>query len=595
MSAGSRTVVLDGMPASEGIAIGPAAILHWTVPEVPRTTIRAESVERERALFSEACTWAGVRLADLRAHTSDRLGEVQARIFDPQMLMLQDELIRDGTDRYIRENRLNAAWAFDWRIQELKDLWTRAQHPMVLDRLNDLDDLRVRLLNRLLGLSDLAMNPDREVVVLATDLTPSLTVRMNPEHVVGIATEEGTRMSHWAILARSMGIPAAAGVGPLVEGVCDGDQVIVDGRRGRVILRPDHRDIELFERRKRSIVSWGVENQSSPPSPTQTRDGHPVGIMANLDLPQEATSASGLGADGVGLFRTEFLVVGRTEMPGEEEQFQAYKSVLSAFADRPTVIRAFDIGGDKFPLFLAMARDENPFLGWRAMRVLLDRPELFTPQVRALLRAAKHGRLRVMLPLVNTLEELAETREIIARETRALEGERIPVGDFEIGILVETPATAMAISAFAPHVDFLSIGTNDLVQYTLAVDRTNARLADRYDPFHPGVLHLFDRIGSVAREADLELSVCGELASSPLGAFMLIGFGVRTLSVAWPALPEMRALVGRFRMDSARAAAARALEATSSAEVLEILGQALGDDVDLNLHGGHWRLQEAAT
>lgn len=595
MSAGSRTVVLDGMPASEGIAIGRAAVVRWSVRDVPRTTIPDTSVEAERAIFSEACAWAGSRLAELRAQTAGRLGEVQARIFDPQMLMLQDELIREGTDRYIRENRLNAAWAFDWRIQELKELWTRAQHPMVLDRLNDLEDLRVRLLNRLMGLDDPDLQSDGPAVVVAQDLTPSLTVRMDVDSVVAIATEEGTRMSHWAILARSIGIPAAAGVGPLVDSVRTGDRVIVDGRRGRVVLHPDDRDIELFERRRQSIVSWGAENRADPPGETRTRDGHHIKVMANLDLPQEAGSASATGADGVGLFRTEFLVVGRTEMPGEEEQYESYRAVLEAFGERPTVIRAFDIGGDKFPLFLTMAPEENPFLGWRAMRVLLDRPEIFNPQIRALLRAAKYGSLRVMLPLVNTLDELRLTREAIARERKDLEARNVPIGDFQLGVLIETPAAAMAVEAFTPHVDFLSIGTNDLVQYTLAVDRTNARLAARYDPFHPGLLHLLDRIGRVAQKAELELSVCGELASSPLGAFMLIGFGVGTLSVAWPALPEMRALVARFRMDAARAAAREALVASSSAEVLEILGRAVGGDVDLNLHGGHWRLQEIAN
>ncbi len=589
---GSRTIVLDGMPASEGIAIGWALVVRWEAPEVPRRTVHTKAVEAERTSFREACDWARERLGELRDHAATELGEVQARIFDPQILMLQDQLIAEGTDRYIRENRLSAAWAFDWRIQELKQLWNRSEHPMVLDRLNDLDDLRVRVLHHLLGLPDPDFSEQSDVVILARNLTPSLTVRLNPARVLGIATEEGTRMSHWAILARSMGIPAAVGVGSLVDRIGSGGRVVVDGRRGRVILHPDDRDIELFERRKVSIQSWREEQASSSYDATVTLDGERIRILANLDLPAEAEAARGNGAEGVGLFRTEFLVVGRTEMPDEEEQYQAYRTVLEAFGDLPTTIRAFDIGGDKFPLFLRMSPEENPFLGWRAMRVLLDRPELFRPQLRALLRASVHGRLQVMLPLVNTLDELAATRRLIAEERRNLEAEGTPAGDFDLGVLIETPAAVMLAPTLARHVDFLSIGTNDLVQYAVAVDRTNARLADRYDPFHPGVVQLLRRVGRVAEAAGLELSVCGEMAASPLGAFLLAGLGVRTLSVSWPALPEARALVRGFRMESARAAAAEAVSAASSAEVMGILERRIGAEVDLTLHAGHWRLIE---
>ena len=586
------TRILDGMPASEGIAVGPAAWVRWEAPEVPRETVAEPLVEREREHFRAACVWAAGRLQELRGHTADRLGPIQARIFDPQILMLSDPMIAEGTDRYIRENRLSAAWAFDWQIEELRKAWHRARHPMVLDRLNDLEDLRVRVLHRLLGLEDPDLPDEGAVVVVAADLTPSLTVRMDPERVLGIATEDGTRMSHWAILARSMGIPAAVGVGGLADDVETGDRLIVDGRRGRVLVRPDERDVELFERRRQSIATWRERNAGSPDVETRTADGHRVRILANLDLPSEAVAARAGGAEGVGLFRTEFLVVGRTEMPDEEEQYQAYRTVLEAFAPLPTQIRAFDIGGDKFPLFLAMPTDENPFLGWRALRVLLDRPDLFRPQLRALLRAAVHGHLQLMLPLVNTQGELDRTRRLLDEERGHLAAEGIPTGAPELGILVETPAAALAISTLAESLDFLSIGTNDLVQYTLAVDRTNARLADRYDPFHPGVVRLLDGIGAAAEARGLPLSVCGELAASPLGAFLLLGAGAQALSVAWPALPETRALVEGFRIARARAAVQDALGARTSREVLDILSDGVGEDVDLTLHAGHLRFMD---
>jgi len=575
-----------GIPAAEGIAMGPAHLLTWGVPEVPHRLVERDEVVRERERFAEARRWARERIEELKRSTAERLGPMEARIFDPQLFMLDDPAIVDGTVRYIEENRLTAPRAFQWRILELQAMWTRRAHPMVLDKLSDLEDLQIRLLHRLLGhdhpidLSDL----DGKVIVVARDLTPSLTVQFDAERVLGIATDEGTRQSHWVILARSLGIPTVAGLGAVTRMVEAGDEVIVDGRSGRVLVGPDARDRQIFQQRCSQIRSWEAELPAVAALESVTADGAPVELRANLELPSEAVAAREHGADGIGLFRTEFLVVGRNALPGEEEQFEAYRRVAEAFPDRPVTIRTFDLGGDKFPMFLHMPKEENPFLGWRAIRVCLDSPELFRPQLRAILRATPFGRVRVMLPLINEVEEIRRVRDLLDEEETNLRAEGHEVGGYELGILVETPGAALQAAELARHCDFFSVGTNDLVQYTLAVDRTNRRLAGLYRPFHPSVVRQLHQVARVARAADLELAVCGELAATPLGAFLLLGLGITTLSVTWPSLPEVKKVVRSVRMDDARSAARKALAARSPEEVEACLSEAVGDALELELY-----------
>ncbi len=583
----------DGLAVSEGIAMGPVHVLRWGIPDVPHETVAADEVEGEVERFHEAREWAGRRIRELRDRTEDRLGSLEARIFDPQLLMLDDQEVVDGTVRYIRENRLSAARAFHWRMLELQSLWIRTANPMVLDRLNDLEDLMTRVLHRLLEMpepGDLT-GGDEPVIVVAENLTPSLTVQMDPERILGIAADRGTRTSHWAILARSMEIPAVAGLVDVSRTATDGQEGIVDGRVGRFVLDPDDRDRTIFHERKRKFQAWEEELAEIARLDAVTRDGQPIALRANVDIPAEAFRAVHHGAEGVGLFRTEFLVVGRNSMPEEEEQYQAYRSVTEAFPNRAVVIRTFDLGGDKFPMFLHMPAEENPFLGWRAIRVCLDRLELFRPQLRAILRATAHGDVRIMLPLVNDVEEVVRVRELLSQEEDALRREGIPFhSGYKLGILVETPAAALDAAELARHCDFFSIGTNDLVQYTLAVDRTNARMAHLYNPFHPSVVRQIHQVARVARAAGIEVSVCGELAANPLGTFLLLGLDITALSVAWPSLPEVKKVIRSFRMEDARASARRALAAATAAEVTSCLVEGLGDAADLGAFSGRWSL-----
>ncbi len=322
-----------------------------------------------------------------------------------------------------------------------------------------------------------------------------------------------------------------------------------------------------------------------------TQDGQYVELRANLDLPGEAGQAREHGATGVGLFRTEFLVVGRSTMPGEEEQYEGYRATAEAFPDGAVYIRTFDLGGDKFPMFLNMPQEENPFLGWRAIRVCLDEPELFRTQLRALLRATAHGDVRLMIPLVNDVEEIRQVRELLEDEAAGLARRGIAYNmGYKLGVMIETPAAALGAAELARHCDFFSIGTNDLVQYTLAVDRTNTRLAKLYNPFHPAVIRQLHEVAGVGRAAGIEVSVCGEMASNPLGAFLLLGLGITALSMAWPSLPEIKKLVRDIRMEDARIAAQKALAAPTSQAVIDCLVEGIGDSVDLKVFSGRWSL-----
>ncbi|MDH5589988.1 MAG: phosphoenolpyruvate--protein phosphotransferase [Gemmatimonadota bacterium] len=587
------SIVLDGSPASEGIASGRVFLLDWGIPEVVHQTVQADDVPREVARFHEARDWAKGRLEEMKAATEARLGPVEARIFDPQLLMLDDPEVVEGTLRYIEENHLTAQRAFEWRMLELQARWSRTSHPMVLDRLNDLEDVVIRVLHHLLGHhdpSDLS-GMNEGVILVAPNLTPSLIIQVDARHVAGIATDHGTRTAHWAMLARSMQIPTVVGVGSVSRRAREGDDAIVDGRIGRVVLDPDESDREVFRSRQERLLVWEEEVAVIAEMESTTLDGQTISLRANLDLPVEAEQARAHGAEGIGLFRTEFLVVGRNTMPGEEEQFQAYRQVAEAFPESAVYIRTFDLGGDKFPMFLNMPQEDNPFLGWRAIRVCLDRPDLFRTQLRALLRATAHGDVRIMLPLVNDVEEVRQVRELLAEEEDQLTRSGIPYNaGYKLGVMIETPAAALDAAELARHCDFFSIGTNDLVQYTLAVDRTNTRLAHLYNPFHPAVVRQLHQVARVSRAAGIEVSVCGEMASNPLGAFLLIGLDIGALSMAWPSLPEIKKVIRDVRMEDARQAARKALAAPTSADVTRCLVEGIGDSVDLKVFSGRWSL-----
>ncbi len=592
---GRRNRLRDGIPASPGIVIAAARVLRMELPSVPHGgVISPEEAEREVNRFRAACLWVQDQIRLLQERTREQVGSVEAQIFEPQILMLEDSDLVDGTIDYIRANHLTAARAFEWRVLEWEAQWSHTGHPMVLDRLNDFADVQARVLRRLLGLPDPELETmvgGEKVILVARDLTPSIAAQLDPTQVVGLATDAGTRTSHSSILARSLKIPAVVSLGTLSEDVHTGDEMILDGRTGKVILHPTDEEKRKYRELDFQIREWEQELLLLAHLESRTQDGAHVALRANIDLPSEAEPAHAHGAEGVGLFRTEFLVVGRSSVPAEEEQYEAYRQVLEAFPDEPVTIRTYDLGGDKFPAFLHMPKEENPFLGWRAIRVCLDEPALFRAQLRALLRAMRHGDLQIMLPMINEISEIERTRELLDQCAEELAAEGYPIDrPYILGAMIETPAAALATPELAPHVDFFSVGTNDLVQYALAVDRGNSRLAHLYNPFHPSVVRLLYTVAEAARAAGLRVSVCGEMAAHPLGAFLLIGLGVDALSVGPSALAEIKKVIRSVSREKGREAVAEALLASTPQKVIDILVSHLRDDLDLARFTGSWSL-----
>jgi phosphotransferase system enzyme I (PtsI) len=573
--------MLTGIPASPGIVVGPVHLLRWEVPEVPQRVIEESAVPRELVRLHAACDKAVERLRSVRERAERHAGPAEAAIFDVQVSIIEDVELRRRVEDVIRQN-FPAERAFDVVMLEWREHFARSTHAMMRERVGDLMDVHIRVLSILLDLPDydpVDLPKGSNAILVTHDLTPSLTLQLDRECIAGIATDAGTRTSHVAILARSLGLPAIVGLLDATTRLSSGEQVILDATAGVLVVRPTAGELKdaaaraRLERREDQVLARLAGEESV------TADGVRIQLLANVDLPDEAAGAATSGAEGVGLMRTEFLVVGRATMPDEEEQYQAYVNVVKAFGGQPVVIRTFDVGGDKLPVG-GYPHEPNPFLGWRAIRMCLDEPELFRTQLRALLRAAVHGDVRIMLPLIVTIDEVREARAMLAESARELAERGVAHrADVPLGIMIETPAAVITADALAREVAFFSIGTNDLVQYTLAVDRGNARLASRYTPLHPAVLRLIHRTLEVGHAHGLGVSVCGEMASEPLMAFALIGLGVRTLSVAPRSVPRVKQIVRGIHVSVAADAAKAALAAETPHAAEKILRDRLSAEL----------------
>lgn len=578
--------LLKGIGVSPGIAMGPTVTVRWALPEVPHRVVPRTRVEKEVRRLRAALKDVRKQLIDLRARAEDRAGVDEARIFDAQMLMLEDKDFIGGVAELIRENHLTAEKAFEFKTLEVRDLWTAAGNPLLKERLADLTGVAIRVIQHLMhhGGADVWDMISEPSILVARELSPGLTVQLDREHVVGLISEEGTRTSHAAILAHSLGIPAIFGLRGAVARIPAGTKAILDGTQGTVLLDPTAEEVEEAERRDTSRRELATRLEEAVAQPSVTVDGVHIALRGNVDLPDEVAAAKVHGAEGVGLLRTEFLITGHSELPSEDQQTEYFKRVGEAFAGHPVVIRTYDLGGDKFPAPFRGPVEPNPFLGWRAIRVCLDEPAMFRTQIRAVLRAAVTANLHMMIPLVTRLDEVERTREMIREEAERLERAGIAAAKgVPLGVMVETPAAAVMADRLVEISDFLSVGTNDLTQYTLVVDRGNARLADRFTPHDPSVTRLLKQVAEAARAAGKPASVCGEMASEPLSAFLLLGLGYETLSVAPPALPLIKWLIRQVTTSQARAAADAALAARSAELALDILRFALAEAVDLTL------------
>ncbi|HEV8509602.1 MAG TPA: phosphoenolpyruvate--protein phosphotransferase [Gemmatimonadales bacterium] len=579
--------LLKGIGVSPGIAMGPTVTVRWALPEVPHRVVPRSQVEKEVRRLRAALKDVRGQLNELRARAEDRAGVDEARIFDAQLLMLEDREFIGGMAELIRENHLTAEKAFEFKTLEVRDLWTAAGNPLLKERLADLTGVAIRVIQHLMhkrGASDMWESLAEPSILVARELSPGLTVQLDRDQIVGLISEEGTRTSHAAILAHSIGIPAIFGLRGAVARIKSGTKVILDGTRGTVLLDPTPAEIEDAERTDTRRRELAARLEEAVTQPSVTVDGVRIALRGNVDLPDEVAAAKAHGAEGVGLLRTEFLITGHSTLPSEDEQAEYYRLVGEAFAGHPVVIRTYDLGGDKFPAPFRTPPEANPFLGWRAIRVCLDEPAMFRTQIRAILRAAAKASLHLMIPLVTRLDEVERTRELMNEEAARLEKQGVAAAKtVPLGVMVETPAAAVLADRLAEISDFLSVGTNDLTQYTLVVDRGNARLADRFTPHDPSVLRLLKLVAEAARSAGKPASVCGEMASEPLSAFLLLGLGYETLSVAPPALPLIKWLIRQVTTAQARAAADAALAARSAELALDILRFALAEAVDLTL------------
>lgn len=578
---------LRGVGVSPGLAIAPALTIRWGFPTVPDRAVADDEIEAEIARLHDAVAEVVEQLGGLRRRTLQRAGPEEAGIFDAQIMMAQDVDFLAGVELLIRKNNLSAETAYEFKALELRNAWGRSEVSVLRDRLADVHAIQLRMLAQLMGGStdDAWLGEiEEQVVLVAQELSPGLTVQLDRDRVVGIISEEGTRTSHAAILAHSLGIPAVMGATDAMDRIADGMMVLLDGQTGQIILDPSHDELEVarLQATRRAKLELQLEGIASEPA--QTPDGQRVRLMGNLDLPEEVEIAVRNGAEGVGLLRTEFLVTGRTVLPSEDEQTEYYRRIGAAFTGHPVVVRTYDLGGDKFPVAFNAPHEANPFLGWRSIRVCLDQPEVFRPQLRALLRAAADRSIEVMLPMVISLDELRAVRVLVAEEAAALRAAGVrSAAEVPIGVMIETPAAVLLADAFAQESAFLSVGSNDLTQYTLAVDRGNARLAGRFSPLHPAVVRQLADVQLAASRAGVSAGVCGEMGSDPLAVVLLLGLGYDRLSVAPPSLPLVKWVIRHLPMREAAAAAERACVATETGAIVAILRETLGRHLDLRL------------
>jgi phosphotransferase system enzyme I (PtsI) len=569
------------------LALAPAYVLQWRFPDVPDRSVPADQVEQEIARLHEAVRAVADHLDALRLKVLHTAGLEESRIFEAQILMVQDQDFLASVEQLIRKNNLSAETAFEFKALELRVAFSNTSNLRMRERLADLSATQIRVLRHLMDADedDLAALRDYpQVIIVAHELSPGLTVQLDRDQLAGLISEEGTRTSHAAILAHSLGIPAVMGAAGAVGRIETGTVVLIDGQTGSILIDPNPDELEIARTQATRRHKIDLELEGAANEPATTPDGEAISLMGNVDLPDEIEMAVRHGAQGVGLLRTEFMVIGRAHLPTEDEQLEYFRRIVAAFPNELVVIRTYDLGGDKFPAAFEAPPEANPFLGWRSIRVCLDRPEIFRPQLRAILRVAADRRIRVMLPLITRVEEVLESKAMVREEAQALARAGIrAASDLEIGVMVETPAAVVIADRLARVSAFFSVGTNDLTQYTLAVDRGSAHLAPRFTSHDPAVLRQLQQVVVAGRLGNVPVSVCGEMASEPLSAMLLIGLGYDTLSVSPPALPLIKWLVRRVPAAVCREAAERALEAESAVVVTAILREAVQGYVDKRL------------
>ncbi|MGB9711839.1 MAG: phosphoenolpyruvate--protein phosphotransferase [Dissulfurimicrobium hydrothermale] len=567
-----REIVFNGVGASPGIAIGRAFFLDKYKFKIPQTVLSGHEIGPEIRRFKKAVSDAENHINMLMAGLPDELSS-HSEIFKSHLLMLKDRMIYNQTLKLIAERKINAEWALSLAVEHARGLFSKITDQYIRERVKDLDYVVERIFGLLSGHAAGDLSKVREpVIIVAHDLSPADTVQIDPSKILAFVTDIGSRTSHTAILARSLGIPAVVGLENITSEVFSGEVLVVDGLTGEVVIAPEDDTLALYKKKQTCYIRYRQDIIYNSHLPAVTRDGFAVKVKANIELADEIPSARFHGADGIGLLRTEYLYLTRKELPGEEELFTAYRDIITAMAPNPVTIRTLDIGGDKLAAPVSFGEELNPALGLRAIRLCLKAPDLFDVQLRAILRASVYGRVKMLFPLISGRQELLEIRRHLDEIREKFRGLGIPFDEhMMIGIMIEVPTAVMIADILAKEVDFFSIGTNDLIQYSLAIDRANEHVAHMYEPLHPGILRMIHYTVEAAHKAGIEVAMCGEMAGEPMYIPILVGIGLDELSMNAIAIPRVKRLICLCDKDECSVLVKRLLEMPGPQDVMAAL------------------------
>jgi len=571
-------IVLKGIPAAPGISYGQSFILDKGEFIVPKRSISSSEIDSEIARFEEAINNARREIHHLKIKITQDLGQAHAQIFDAHLLVLQDTTLINQVTSGIRKSKSSAEYVFCSVIKKFVEAFAQMPDEYLRERASDVSDISKRVLKHLMDeskLHDLDSLQD-DLIIVAHDLSPSDAVSLYNKKIKGFLTDIGGRTSHTAIIAKSLGVPAVVGLKDATLRINNQDNVVIDGQKGLVIINPSVETKELYIKEQNKITASLEKLDDIRDLPAQTLDGKRIPMLANLELSSEIPAVRKYGAEGIGLYRTEFLYMNRLDLPSEEEQYQSYSQVARDVAPFGVTIRTLDLGGDKFISSVQIPKDMSPFLGCRAIRFCLERPDIFKTQLRAILRASVHGRIQMMYPMISGLGELRQANAILELVKISLRDEKIPFDEqIKVGTMIEVPAAVMTAEALARETNFFSIGTNDLIQYTLAVDRVNEKTAHLYEPAHPGVLKMIQKTIDAGHNEGIHVAVCGEMASDPMFAFLLLGMGIDDLSMSAAGILTVKRMIRCVKLQDAQRIAYEAMQLATGQEVEEYVSDQL--------------------